>query len=315
MRLLIDQNETIGNVVGDGFPGFTQEFDMATNINETTILEAVVADRTGLFEQLQGYGDLFLNGLYLILIGLFVVYMLHRFASRPLYRHIRNRRLIRVLFGFLYALVLVTAILLAMQKIGFDVDSLGRVAYLLLCILAVLAYFLAPFFPRLPFTLGQMITANGELGFVDSISQFHTTIRRLDGTLVFVPNPLLLASNILNYHMTPNRRIELNLSVNNDSDLKRTMAMFLRLMREDKRVIEEPPPSIFVVGATASGVDLTAFCWVSNADWFRTRSDLWLQLVDTFIKDDCLSMSLPQQEIFVMKDDGISNTPKEEVTR
>jgi small conductance mechanosensitive channel len=288
---------------------------MATNITEHTIMDAMVGDRIGLLEQLQGYGNLFLNGLYLILIGLFVVYMLHRFASRPLYRHIKNRRLIRVLFGFLYALVLVTAILLAMQKIGFDVGSLGRLAYLLLCILAVLAYFLAPFFPRLPFTLGQMIEANGELGFVDSISQFHTTIRRLDGTIVFVPNPLLLASKILNYHMTPNRRIELNLSVNNDSDLKETMAAFLRLMRADERVLEEPAPSVYVVNATAAGLDLFATCWVANADWFRARSDLWLQLVDAFLKDDRLSMSLPQQEVFVMKDNSLGKPPEKDLNR
>ena len=287
---------------------------METNIVEKTFLDAVTGDMTGVIEQLQGYGSLFVNGLYLILIGLFVVYMLHRFASRPLNRHLKNRRLIRVLFGFLYSLVLVTTVLLAMRRIGFEVDNLARVAYLLLCVLAVLAYFLAPFFPRLPFTLGQMIEANGVLGFVDSISQFHTTIRKLDGTIAFIPNPLLLSSKILNYHLTPNRRIELNFTVSKHGAPKEAMDLPIRLMREDTRVLADPPPSAFVVNATATGLDLFATCWVANADWFGTRSDLWLKLVDAFSKDERIGMVLPRQEVVVIKDNDLRDSAGNQLT-
>lgn len=276
---------------------------MATNIAERTLLNTVIGDRSDLYDQLQGYGHIFIGGITLVLMGLCVVYMLHRFAARPLNRRIGNRRLIRVLFGYLYALVLVTTMLLAIRRLGFEVENLSRVAYLLLSLLAVLAYFLAPFFPRLPFTLGQMIETSGELGFVDSISQFHTTIRKLDGTIVFVPNPLLLASKILNYHLTPNRRIELNVSVSKHSAPKEAMDLITGLMRDDARVLTDPAPSVFVVNASAVGFDLFATCWVANADWFGARSDLWLKLMDAFLKDGQISMTLPRQEVVTIKAD------------
>ena len=51
--------------------------------------------------------------------------------------------------------------------------------------------------------------------------------------------------------------------------------------------------------ASASGVKLTAFCWVKNADFLAVRSDLWLGVVDAFNKNDRVAISRPQQEIYV----------------
>ncbi len=90
------------------------------------------------------------------------------------------------------------------------------------------------------------------------------------------------------------------LSVNNDSDLEQTRQVFIKVMSEDERVLEEPsPPFTHVVNATASGVDMMAYCWVKNEDWLSTRTDLWLQLVSIFNADEAISMSLPQQEVFI----------------
>jgi len=278
---------------------------MATNTNDTAqaVLEAVAEDPelvAKVIGELRTYSDLFANGLYLIVIGVVLVFILQRLATRLLYRNFRNRRLIRVSFGFLYGLVLVFTGVMAMEGMSIDTSAIRKVALLVLIGLAVVAYFVIPFMPRLPFTVGQLVEIGGQLGTVDSISTFHTSLRRLDGTIVYFANPVAVSSKILNYHQTPTRRVEINLSVNNDSDLERTLELFLRLMKEDERVLEEPaPPAVLVVNVTASGVDLFAFCWVKNEDWFKTRSDLWLKLVDSFNKDDRLGMSLPQQEVFV----------------
>ena len=274
---------------------------METNTNTVVAVISDMAENpVGLTDILKKYGDLFVNGLYLVVLGLLAVYILHRVASRFIYRYVKNRRAVWVVFGFLYALVLATSILLAMEKIGIDVQNVSRITLLVLMVSAVLLYFLIPFLPRLPFSIGHMVEISGELGMVDSISHFHTVIRRLDGTMVFIANPMVLAGKILNYHQTPHRRIELALSVNNDSELQDTIDLFLQLMKEDERVSDEPaPPAVYVVNVTASGVDLTAYCWVKNADWFRARSDLWLKINSAFLKDQRYAMSLPQQEVYV----------------
>lgn len=90
------------------------------------------------------------------------------------------------------------------------------------------------------------------------------------------------------------------LSVNNDSDIDKTRQVFVEVMGADERVVNDPsPPFTHIVNATASGVDMVAYCWVKNEDWLSTRTDLWQKLVATFNVDESISMSLPQQEVFV----------------
>lgn len=274
-----------------------------TNVVENVILEAVAEDPeqvAQVIDHLKQYGDLFSRGLYLIVIGIVLVFLIQRFASRMLLRRMKNRRLIRVVFGFLYVFILVVTMLLAMERIGFDTAVISKVMFLLLILGAVLAYFLAPFLPRLPFTIGHMVVIDGEMGFIDSISNFHTILRKFDGTLVFFPNPLVLSKKILNYSYTPNRRVEVKLNVNTDSDLRETMATCRRLMEEDDRFLTEPsPPSVYVVAVEAAGVDVMVYGFVKNSDWFGARSDLYLNLVDAFLGDDRIGLSLPQHELYL----------------
>jgi small conductance mechanosensitive channel len=109
-----------------------------------------------------------------------------------------------------------------------------------------------------------------------------------------------MASTIKNFSEIPHRRVEIMISVNNDSDLEQTRQTFVEVMGADSRVLDEPsPPITHIVNATASGVDMLAFCWVKNEDWFSARTDLWLKMVHAFNDDERISMSLPQQEVFV----------------
>jgi small conductance mechanosensitive channel len=261
----------------------------------------IVEETVEIVDQVSAYGHLILGSLYLIIGGMVVIFLLHLFASKFIYPTLGNNRLIKVIFWTLYVLVLVITALLALKGIGFDVSVIGHMALVIVLIGAVIVFFMAPFLPRLPFMIGHLVEINGVLGTIDAISTFHTTLRKFDGTMVFVPNALVLASRIMNYSDTPSRRIEMKLNVNTDSDLEETKSLFIRLMNEDERVLDDPaPPAVFVMDANAAGVEMFAVCWVNNADWLSTRSDLWMKVVDAFIKDERVAMSLPQQEVYVI---------------
>jgi small conductance mechanosensitive channel len=272
------------------------------SIAEEEYLTDLTQEAAEVVDQVSEYGDLIMGSLYLIIGGMFVIYLLHKLASKFLFPHMGKARLIKVIFGTMYVLVLVITALMVLKKIDIDVTVIGQIALVGVLIGAVVIFFLVPFLPRLPFLTGHMIEVNGELGIVDAISAFHTTLRKFDGTMVFLPNALVMASKIKNYSDTPSRRIEIKLSVNTDSDLEETRAIFIRLMSDDDRVLDEPaPPAVFVVNANAAGVDMFAVCWVKNEDWFSTRSELWLKVVDAFIEDSRVAMSLPQQEVYLIE--------------
>jgi small conductance mechanosensitive channel len=265
-------------------------------IDPTATLEQAV----DVVEQLSEYGSLLANSLYVLIIGMAIIFVLHKLASIFLYSRIKNARLMRVIFGTLYVLVFVITALLVLRSMGFEVRAVGQLALIGVLLGAVVTFFLVPFLPRLPFLLGHMVEINGALGIVDAISTYHTTIRKFDGTVVFIPNALVMASKIMNFHDTPTRRIELKLSVTPDSDLEYTKNLVVNLLSEDDRVLEEPaPPVVFIMSANAYSVDMKAYCWVLNENWLGGRSDLWLKLMNAFGSDARISLAIPEQKIVV----------------
>ncbi|RZW27277.1 MAG: mechanosensitive ion channel family protein [Desulfobulbaceae bacterium] len=263
-----------------------------------------IADTTFLiFDKLGNYGAQIAGSLYLVVGAMLVIFLIHRLAGKLIYPHIKNKRFIRVLFGTLYVMVLVIMALLILDRIGVPVEGIAHLALAGVLIGSVVVFFMVPFIPKLPFFIGHTVEIGGIFGTVSAIDVFRVTINQFDGTSVTLPTAMVMASTIKNFSEIPHRRVEIMISVNNDSDLEQTRRTFIEVMGADSRVLEEPiPPATHIVNANASGVDMLAFCWVKNEDWFSARTDLWLKMVHAFNDDERISMSLPQQEIFVHSD-------------
>ena len=266
---------------------------------------AAIQEAVEVVDQVSAYGSLITNSLYLIIIGMIVVFLLHKLTSKFLYPHIKKPRLMRVIFGTLYVLILVVTMLMVLNRIGIDTTVISKIALMTVLAGAVIIFFLIPFLPRLPFLIGQMIEVNGVLGIVDSISYAHTTIRTFDGAMVFMPNPVVLASKIINYHDLPERRIALNLIVNLDADIEEVRTLLLKIMNGDERVVQEPAaPLVRATTASANGLELIALCWVKNEDFLNTQSDLWIRVVTAFNNDERVTMSRPKQDIYIAESKG-----------
>ena len=260
-----------------------------------------IADTTFLiFDKLGDYGAQIAGSLYLIIGAMLVIFFIHRLAGKLIYPHLKNKRFIRVFFGTLYVMVLVIMALLVLDRIGVPVEGIAHLALAGVLIGSVVVFFMVPFIPKLPFFIGHTVEIGGIFGTVSAIDVFRVTIKQFDGTSVTLPTAMVMASTIKNFSEIPHRRVEIMISVNNDSDLEQTRQTFIEVMGDDSRVLDDPsPPVTHIVNATASGVDMLAFCWVKNEDWFAARTDLWLKMVHAFNDDERISMSLPQQEIFV----------------
>jgi small conductance mechanosensitive channel len=273
---------------------------MAEEISVEGKIDEIANTTVLVFDKLGDYGAVIVGSLYLVVGAMLVIYFVHRLAGKFIYPHVKNKRFIRVFFGTLYIFVLVVMALLILERIGVPVQGVASLALTGILIGAVVVFFLVPFLPKLPFFIGHMVEINGVYGVISAIDVFRVTIKQFEGTIVTLPTPAVMASTIKNFSETPHWRIEIMLSVDNDSDLEQTRQVFTQVMRENERVLEEPsPPFTHVVNATASGVDMMAYCWVKNEDWLSTRTDIWLKLVHIFNADETISMSLPQQEVFI----------------
>lgn len=270
---------------------------------EHNAVEAI-QEATEILDQVSNYSGLIGSSLFLIIGGMVIVFILYKLTARFLFPYIRSRRLIRVVFGTLYVLILVVAMLMVLERLGVETKTLGGIVISLVLVGAVIAFFLVPFLPRLPFKIGQMIEVNGILGTVDTISTLHTTIRTFDGEMVFLPNPMVLASRITNYSDLPQRRIKLEMTVSLDADLEKVFASLTKIMTEEPRVVDVPAPAVVrVKGAAATGITVVAFCWTANELFLDVQSDLWRQVVTLFNSiGKGQSLVLPQQEIHIVNE-------------
>ena len=264
---------------------------------EDKVIATAIQEASEIVDQVNNYSSLITDSLYVIIGGMIAVYLLYKLASKFLLPYVKNRRLIRVVFGTIYVLILVVTMLVVLNKVGIETSAIGKIAIVTVLIGAVAVFFLVPFLPRLPFMIGQMIEVNGVMGTVDNISTIHTTIRTFDGAMVFLPNPMVLASKIINYSDIPERRIAFNLIVSLDSDIEKIRELILNTLNAEDRVLTEPAPLIRATTASAVGISLTALCWTKNEDFLNAQSDLWLRVMTAFKNDDSIAMALPQQEV------------------
>jgi len=202
-----------------------------------------------------------------------------------------------VLILALHCLVLLSAVLLVIGRFGFDISSIAPVALLAVIVLAVIIFFIAPILPALPFKLGNMVEIEGEQGSVKSVTPMFTHIQTFDGRTVFVPNATVWSKNIINYHATPNRRIELKLKVSADHSLANARAVLTDIMCSDERVGDDPAPATRINSVSAEGIDIIGLCWVKNTDFLGVRSDLCDKLVTAVQSDAGISLALDRQHV------------------
>jgi small conductance mechanosensitive channel len=228
------------------------------------------------------YGDLIIESVVLIMIGIIAIFLIHKAAVTFVFPHMVKGRLIKVVGITVYALILLVTALAVLESLGVDATAITHIALVTVFLFAVLSFFLLPFLPKLPFKVGHLIEIRDELGTVTAISPLFTTLQKFDGTLVFIPNTSIISMTIKNFSHLATRRVDINLSVQTEFDLEQTKRALVKLMSEDERVLSEPSePAVYVLSANAEFIDLLAICWVKNEDWFGTQCDIWEKIINS----------------------------------
>jgi small conductance mechanosensitive channel len=254
-------------------------------------------ESVNLLDLLQGYGDIFRDAAYLLIVGILGVFLLHRLAKRFISPHFQSTRLLTVTFTMLYVVVLVVASLLTLEALGYDVDAAAELVILLLVVVATLLFLILPYLPTLPYRKGDVVDIAGTFGAIESITAFQTKILTFDGKLVSLLNSRVLASNISNYYATPNLRVELTLELNPESNVEQAVAMLERILEADERILESPASGVYVLNVDPQRIKVSGFGWTANENWFQTRSDLWIQVLRELESSPDISLALPKREI------------------
>jgi small conductance mechanosensitive channel len=243
------------------------------------------------------YGQEILIAATLFLLGLIAVKVLLAWMRNTLLpKFTENHHLISTLISALRILLIALVITLTLHFLGMKDLVIARLLFAIALVVIGFIVLLRPYIPTLPFKIGNRIEVGGLRGKVEAISFSHTRLRTREGKTLFIPNKLLLATIINNFHFTPTRRVLVKVSIGYKDDLLKAKQLLKEIMESDSRVREKPAPNVYVMELGDNGVLLYAVCWVENLKYLRVRSDM-TERVKLRFDEEGITIPFPQLDV------------------
>ncbi len=119
-----------------------------------------------------------------------------------------------------------------------------------------------------PYKIGDLIEAQGALGVVKEIEIFTTKLVTPDNKLAIVPNGAMANGNIINYTAEGKMRVDTVAGVGYESDLKKTKAVLLEMLKANPKVLQDPAPSVNIMELADSSVNLAVRPYCKPEDYW-----------------------------------------------
>lgn len=149
-----------------------------------------------------------------------------------------------------------------------------------------------------PFRVGDVITAQGFTGSVESINVFTTKLKTPDNKVIYIPNAPLANGAITNISEEKTRRVDFTFGIGYGDNLKDAKNIILNTIKADSRVLQEPAPFIAVSELADSSVNFVVRVWTKAEDYWGVHFD-GIENVKLALDENKISIPYPQTDIHV----------------
>lgn len=147
-----------------------------------------------------------------------------------------------------------------------------------------------------PFKVGDFIEAQGHAGTVKEIQIFNTIIHTGDRKTIIIPNGPISNGSIINYSLSPIRRVDMLFGIGYDDDLKKAKALLQKLVDEDERILKDPVSQVLLSELADSSVNFSVRAFVNAADYWGVFFDMQEKVKLAFDAEG-ISIPYPQQDV------------------
>ena len=152
-----------------------------------------------------------------------------------------------------------------------------------------------------PFSIGDFITVSGESGTVCDIGLFYTKLTTVDNRKIILPNSIVSNETLVNTSEQKTRRVDLNITVSYDTDIKKAKEILLNIANTHPKVIKEPDAPMARLSEhadSALGFVFRSRC--KSEDYWDVRFDLMESVKEEFDKNN-ISIPYPQLDVHIDK--------------
>lgn len=289
-------------------------------MNEYTIseLEAIAGEEVdvGLLqnfiqelpEKLFRFGIRVMLAIVIFAIGTQLIKLIRKIVRKSLQRRNADKGAVQFLDSFIKAVLYI--LMLFMIASGFGLDAAGTAALLGsagvaigLAVQGSLSNFAGGVLILLlrPFKVGDYIRdSSGNEGTVTEIQLFYTKLQTSDRNVIIVPNGTLSNSNVVNMNMEAERKIEIQVGISYEADIRLAREVILKLLAEDEKVLQEEAKQVHVTELADSCVNLSIQCWAKNEDYWGTKWRL-TEKVKYALDEATIEIPYPQMEVRMRK--------------
>lgn len=126
-----------------------------------------------------------------------------------------------------------------------------------------------------PYKVGDLIEAQGHVGWVEEIQIFVTILKTPDTRTVIVPNGAMSNGDITNNSKLGKMRVNLVMGISYDSSIKQAREVLLKVMNDHPKVMQDPAPSVGVLELGDSSVNLAVHPHCKAEDYWDVYFDVY----------------------------------------
>jgi len=260
-----------------------------------------IIDQTILY--LGTYAVQVVGAILILIVGRIAAGIGKKLITRLLTRAKTDPAVISFVGTLSYFLILVFAILAALAKFGIQTTSfvavLGAAGLAVgLALQGSLSNFASGVLILIlrPFKIGDFIEGAGVMGTVKEIELFTTVLSTPDNIKIMVPNAKLFGDVIKNFSGYDLRRIDLEVGIDYGSPIGKAMEILNNLIKEDIRILPDPPAQVAVSTLADSSVNIVFRPWVKKDDYWDVRFDLTRKVKESFERNE-IEIPFPQQVV------------------
>lgn len=231
-----------------------------------------------------------------LLLMILLAWSLHRFVNQINATYVASlmeksdakidQQIANIIEKTLKTIIWILCVLIAADNIGFDVVSIltglgiGGIAIAMAAKDTLSNIFGSiTLFADKPFHLGDTIKINDQVGTVSEVGLRTFRMTTFEGTIITIPNALLVGGPIENISARTARRYLSTLSLTYSmsvTDLKAAIEAFKEILKANPKIREDY--SVLVESFAASSIEIRLLFWVvPPEDYFQTVSDVLLE--------------------------------------
>jgi len=154
-----------------------------------------------------------------------------------------------------------------------------------------------------PFKVGDYIVTADFAGIVEHVGVRSTRVRKLDQSLVSVPNSTLTNAAVTNWSRLQKRRLDfvIGLTYDTNSGQMRNVVKSIHEMLDEREHVEEGSVVVHFINFGDSALEIRIICNILLPDWgqFTAETEQVNLAIMDIVEENGLSMAFPSRSLYI----------------